>query len=380
MNTQSKSKMGRGELVVLLAAATVLAGTLPAAGLTRIRDITRLLGERTNMLIGHGLVVGLNGTGDGDSLVTKRPLAEMLSKLGNAVDPSELKPKNVAYVAVTAQLGRNGMREGDKIDVQVHSINDAKSLEGGYLLVTYLSGSFYEDDRIYGVAQGPIIVPDDNIPTSGYVAAGADVEENIFHLYVDYETYPGKAVFTLVLDDYHANYLTAKTVANTINEEVTLTDLIPGAAGNVQSEFTNELSAIVLGPKNIQVTIPDKQATYPAPFIARIMSLPVDLPDPEASVFINRKDKVITWTGNVEIASVGVTVNGLEIQIGQEPAQANQPGADQAAPAVRNRANAKLEELMNAMNQLNVPIDDKINVIYAIHRLGVLRANVRTVN
>jgi len=372
---KKNNKLGQGTWMILTAVAVLLMSTLPASGLTRIRDITRLFGERSNKLVGHGLVVGLNGTGDGDSFAMTRPLAEMLGKLGNAVDASELSPKNVAYVLITAELGRNGMREGDKIDVQVHSMNSAKSLEGGTLFLTYLRGPFFQDDRIYGIAQGPIIISDSANPTSGVIRGGADVEENIFHMYVDYETYPGKAVFTLVLDEAHANFNTAKMVAATINEEVSLTDLIAGSG--VNSELANEPTAVVLGPKNIQVTIPAKQAGYPANFIARITDLPVDLPEPEASVYINQVSKVITYTGNVEIAPVGITVAGIEIKIGMT-ANPGQAGGVPAAGATLNQGAAKLEDLMLAMNQLNVSLEDQIVVINSINQQGVLRANVRT--
>ncbi len=380
MNKQAnKIRAMRIGMIVSWAAATILVGALPAAGLTRIRDITRLLGERTNMLIGHGLVVGLNGTGDGDSLVTTRPLAELLNKLGNAIDLSELKPKNVAYVSVSAELSRNGMREGDKINVIVNSINAAKSLAGGYLLLSPLSGSNHVDDRIYAIAQGPISIPNAEFPASGIVIGGANIEENIFHLYVDYEMHPGQAVFTLVLDDDHANFATAKTIADTINYEMSLSELNPGMTEGMVSGFTNDQAAIALGPKNIQVIIPAKQALNPTPFIARITSLPVELPDPEASVVINMKNKMIVYTDDIEISPVGVTVGGMEIQIGQTPAPGGPPAATQQ-PAANNVGRAKLRELIFAMNQLNISGEDQISVIYAIHKLGALRANIRTMH
>ena len=364
-------KLGQGPRMILTVVAVLLVSTLSASGLTRIRDITRLSGERSNKLIGHGLVVALNGTGDGDSIVMTRPLAEMLGKLGNAVDAIELSPKNVAYVLVTANLGRNGMRNGDQIDVQVHSLDSAKSLAGGTLVNTYLRGSYFDDDRIYGIAQGSISITDPANPKSGIIRGGADIETDLFYIYVDYETYPGKAVFTLVLDDDHANFNTAKMVAATINEEVSLTDLIAGSG--IKSELASEPTAVVLGPKNVLVTIPAKQAGYPANFIARITDLPIDLPEPEARVVINETSKVISHTGNVEIAPVSVSVAGIEIQIGMAPANQGPAGG-----AALNQGAAKLGELITAMNQLNVSMEDQIAVIYNINQLGVLRATVRT--
>ena len=376
MELQKKNKKLRQNVWVILPVLTLfLLSAMPVSGLTRIRDITRLYGERSNKLVGHGLVVGLNGTGDGDSLATKRPLIEMLGKLGNAVDASDLKLKNVAYVMITADMGRNGFREGDMVDVQVHSLN-AKSLESGTLIMTYLQGSSL-DTRIYGTAQGAISIPDPEQPNSGIIRAGADIEENYFHTYVDYDTFPGQAVFTLVLDDAHANFNTARMVAATINEEVSLTDLIAGS--DVNSELAREPAVLMWGPKNIVVTIPAKQAGYPANFIARITDLPIDLPEPEARVVINETSKVISWTGNVEIAApLGVTVLGIEIQIGGTPLNQGAGGANPAGGAMLNQGAAKLEELMAVMSQMNVSAEDQIAVIYNINQLGVLRASVRT--
>ena len=354
---------------------------MPAAGLTRIRDIARPLGERTNKLIGQGLVVGLNGSGDSDSLGTIGPLVEMMGKLGNAIDPSEIKPKNVAYVFLSAELGRNGVREGDKIDVRVDSVFDAKSLEGGTLILSPLMGSHFEDDSLYGWAQGPVSIPNADVPTSGVITGGVDIEENILHLYA-YEKYPGQTVFALVLDENHANFQTAKAVVNAINDDL---DIFPGGPENAVAEYSSEPAAIALGPKNIEVTIPAKQAAYPAQFIARIMDLMVDLPEPEASVTIDRKAKVIGITGNVEITPVIVHVNGLAISVVDPPPPPlpGQPVVTQSEWAKFDTAHssqAKLQDLLDALNQINVPFEDKANVIMTIKEQGVIRANVRVLN
>jgi flagellar P-ring protein precursor FlgI len=373
-----------GKNILIMLAAVLILGpaTRPLAGLTRIRDIARPLGERTNKLIGYGLVVGLKGTGDsGDDLMAMRPLREMLEKLGNPTDIQELtNVKNCANVIVTAELGRNGVREGDKIDVFVHSMGSAKSLEGGTLLLTPLRGSHYQDDRVYGVAQGAITILDTKYPTSGVVKGGVDIEEDIFHLFVDYDAYPDKAVFTLVLDNDQANWQTAKTIADIINEEVSPPDSYQmGASAGVSS--VAEPAAITLGPKNIQVSIPDKQARYPSSFIARVMNLPLDLPDPEAAVVINEKTGVIAITGNVEIAPIVVHVNGLSIRIvePQPQPQPQQPAIKQSEWSQFDTGGSnqpKLKQLIDALDLLNVPVQDKINVIYEINRVGALRANL----
>ena len=159
MDNLETKKMNRlAELPLVLALGLIISLTIagPAAGLTRIRDIARPWGERTNKLIGMGLVVGLSGTGDSSgSLVTMRSVTAFVSNLGAPISPEEeLKSKNAAVVMVTAQLGRNGVREGDKINVAVASVGDAKSLEGGMLSLTPLQGANPDDDTFIAWASG----------------------------------------------------------------------------------------------------------------------------------------------------------------------------------------------------------------------------------
>lgn len=372
----------RRAALVLLAALWVMVLSEPLGALTRIRDIARPLGERTNKLISHGMVVGLNGTGDGgDSLVATRPMREMLEKLGNPVEPEDLKDaKNFAYVVVTAELGRNGVLDGDQIDVHVESVYGAKSLRGGTLLLTPMGGSHYEDDRLYAIAQGPVSIPDAENPTSGIVKNGANIETDIVYLFVDDEKYTGRSIFTLVIDDDQANWQLAKTIADSINEELAP----PSMSGYVDDQGRAWVPpATVVTPKFVEVTIPAQQAAYAAPFIARIMNLTINVPDPEAAVVINEKAGVIVLTGNVEIAPVIVHVNGLSIRV-VDPA----PEANPAQPQIKQsewgrfdtaqRSGVKLKQLMDALDQLNVSIEDKINTLHEIHRVGALRATIRT--
>jgi len=373
------SRRARRMSLVLLVVLTVGSNLY---GLTQIRDICRPLGERTNKLIGYGLVVGLKGTGDSTSVVATRPLREMLGKMGNPAEIQELqKAKNFANVIVTANLGRNGVREGDTFSVQVSSLFDAKSLEGGILLYTPLGGASHAVDDIYAWAQGTITIPNPKFPTRGEVKGGAVMEADINYLFVDYESYPGKAVLTLVMDDDQANWQTAKAVADIINEETV-------APGSSQADFMagadrmSEPTAVCLGPKNILVTIPLKQARNPSPFISRIMSLPVDLPDPEATVIINENAGIIVVTGNVEISPVVVTVKDMTIQI-IEPKPQPRPGQPVVSQTTwskfdtTNTSTAKLQQLVDALDQLNVPVQDKINAIYEIKRAGALRATIQ---
>lgn len=142
---------------------------------------------------------------------------------------------------------------------------------------------------------------------------------------------------------------------------------------------------MALGPKNVQVVIPEKQADNPAPFIARILNLAVPMPDPEATVVINERTGVIAMTGNVEISPVIVTVNGLSIRVVEPAPQETmqQPGGQMRLTQwsqfdTASGPSAKLQQLIDAMDQLNVPVQDKINAIFEINRAGALRATLRT--
>jgi len=351
-------------------------------GQTRIRDICRPLGERTNLLIGHGVVVGLKGTGDsGDNLIAMGPFRELLENMKNHVDVKDLtKTKNIAYVFLTAEIPRNGIREGGAIDVKVHSVGDAKSLEGGTLCIGELQSASVKDTRILGLAYGALTIPDSKIPTNAVIKKGGKLEGDVNYDFVDYDNFPGKAVFTLVLDDEQANWQAAKAVADIINEEAAAPGSITGAA-LAETDPTRDPTAVILNPKNIRVFIPAKQARYPQPFISRIMRLPVDLPEPEASISINEKTGVIAITGNVEISPVVVTVKDLSIRI-----ITPKPQPRLGQPVITDREwatfgnSVKLQQLIDALDQLNVPVQDKINVIYEIKHLGALRATIRTEN
>jgi flagellar P-ring protein FlgI len=346
-------------------------------GLTRIRDIARPLGERSNQLHGAGLVVGLNGTGDGgNSLIMTRPLEVYLRNLGNPISIEELKnAKNIAYVHVTAELGRSGVRNGDKIDVQVSSMGSAKSLAGGQLIVTALRSMSLDDENVYAIAQGAVEIVNLEIPTAGVIKAGATVEYDFLHQYVEYDR-EGHAIFTLVLDEDQADFQTAKAVEMIINEETAL----PGEKTGTDrtAELYADQTAFALDAKNIRVIIPEKQAQHPSLFIARVLNLPVDLPEPEATVFINEKTGTIAITGNVEIAPVTVHVNGLQITMMNPAAQNALPvqQTEWTSFDTTNSGGIKISDLTNALDRLNVPAREKIRAIYAIHQAGALRARI----
>lgn len=350
----------------------MLAGS--ASGMIKIRDVARPLGERNNKLWQMSLVVGLNGTGDGgDVLVTVRSLAGLLQNIDDQVTANELKnAKNVALVMVTATVGRNGFRDGDEVDVQVASLGSAKSVAGGRLIPTPLQSFDRNDDRLYAWASGRVTVPDASSPTTGVIKNGAVLEEDFLYEYINFD-HNGKATFTLVMDEDQASFQATKRLAMTIDEIL----LAPGEELGITPPI-----AIPLDGRSICVYVPPKYVHNPTRYIAHVMNIQIEMPDPEAVVVVNERTGTICFTGNVEISPIVVTVDGMLVRL-IDPKPKPKPGV----PVVRETqwgafdtaGNAvSISELIEELDQLNVPVQSKINVLYEIHRAGALRARLVT--
>lgn len=367
------------------AACLLVILTQSAAGLTKVCDIARPAGERPNKLMGHGLVFGLNGTGDSSSAVTRnRSLMTMLQKMGAPPESlADLKiSKNVAEVIVTAEIPRNGVRNGDKIDVVVSSLNDAKSLGGGTLVMTDLRSAHSADARLYAWAQGPISLPDPDTATTGVVKSGAVMEVDVNYDYVIRDEL-GNVYFDLVIDDDQASWQSAHTLAMLINQE----NAAPGeelGEAYLDTSADVQQTAVAVDPRTVRVVIPEKQTRNPASFIARVMRMPVDLPDPEATIVIHEKTGTIAFSYNVEIAPCAVTVQGLTIRIvtpEPEPTP-EQPKITDSQwsrfDTIQEGGTAKLNDLITALDQLNVPVQKKIDAIYALQDARAIRARIVT--
>lgn len=351
----------------LLAAAglaMIVACAAPASAV-RIGDITHLQGQRTNQLNGMGLVVGLNGTGDGgDYLPAIRPLAAMLTQFADPVlSMSELKnAKNVAVVMVEATLPEYGAREGDRIDVKVSSIGAAKSLQGGRLLVTPLQGPNKADKRIYALANGPLHVQNTLTPTVAVIDQGATLESDVIYHWLD----DTNSHITLVVDDAHAGWAMAYAIAQMISEESSEPGKVSGIARAVD-------------PKNVIVSIPPADRTNPAGFIARIEGLDLLMPQSEARVKINRRTGTIIVSGDVEISPAAISTKGLTINTGGAAAQpAMGPAGQEGFLAVDpgKQGGTKMADLIEALNQLKVPIEDRITIIEELYKTGKLHARL----
>jgi flagellar P-ring protein precursor FlgI len=339
----------------------VLALCSQQAFAVKIADITRLDGQRTNTLTGMGLVFGLRGTGDGgDFSAAIKPLAAMLAKFSNATDVASLQNvKNVAIVNITATVPASGVRIGDKIDCYITSIGAASSLRGGRLFISPLQGSVPGKGAIWAVAEGAVTVEDTGIPTVGMVKMGATMEADM----------PANVIqegrFTLIIDNPSASWPMAYAIAKIINEE----------------SDSGATLATAVDEKNVVVTIPASERERPDSFISRVLRLPVPMLPTEARVIINERTGSIQMTGDVEISPVVISQRGLTITT-IVPAPVGTPRApiEETTSTIgvdtTKTGGSKLQDLIEAMEAMKVPNEDRIIIIKQLYETGKLHAKL----
>lgn len=351
--------------LAFLILATLLLATSGASAV-RVADITRVGGQRTNVLTGMGLVYGLKGTGDGgDFMPAIKPLAAMLAKFSNGASIAELNNvKNVALVSLVATIPANGARDGDRLDVYVTSLGAAGSLRGGRLFVCPMTGPLPvnegKDQPIFSLAEGPIVLEDPSTPTVGLIKGGCVMEVDL----------PAKSIenhrFWLIIEDPSASWTTASTISKIINDA-------EATAG--------EILAVAVDQRNILVTIPDVERERPDSFISRVQRLPVPMIASEARVQINDRTGTMIVTGDVEISPVVISHKGLTIStLTPAPvASARQPvllEKSTVAIDTTNQGGAKLQDLVNALEQLKVPAEDRITIVKELYKTGKLHAKL----
>jgi flagellar P-ring protein precursor FlgI len=355
---------------VLLAAALV-AG--PSFAKSRIKDIVEFEGVRENMLVGYGLVVGLNGTGDSlrNAPFTKQSLEAMLERLGVNTRDANLNTKNVAAVMVTARLPAF-VATGSPIDASVSALGDAKSLQGGTLLVTPLLGA---DGQAYAVGQGTVQTGSvsasgasgssvsKGVPTAGRIASGAIVEREIgFQL---------ASMTQLRMTLRNPDFTTAKRIADVINAKY------PGCARADNPTI---------------VTIQPNEGANMVGFISQIENLSVE-PDDAAKVVIDEVAGVVVMGDNVRISTVAIAQGNLTINVQESPAvsqpapfsQGQTTTVPQSAVSVDEekgkklitlREGASLATLVAGLNALGVTPRDMISILQAIKAAGALQADI----
>jgi flagellar P-ring protein FlgI len=348
-------------MVRLIAILCILL-TCGTAHAVKIADITRLSGQRTNTLTGLGLVFGLRGTGDGgDFAAAIKPMATMLAKFQNEVTVRELaNVQNVAVVMVTATVPASGVRDGDKIDCYVTSIGAAASLRGGRLFIAPLMGPM-PGSGIFALAEGPITIEDPANPLHGVVKGGCVMETNIPMRVID----PATGQITLILEDPAASWTTASTIAKIIND----------------AEGDGEILAVAEDQKTVVVTIPRNELQRPDSFISRVQQLPVRLLPTEARVVINERTGTITMTGDVEISPVVISHQGLTITTinpAPVPTPRNPVLTERTAIGLdtTRQGGARLRDLVDAMDMIKVPTEDRIAIIRELYKTGKLHAKL----
>ncbi len=360
------------------AAALLFVLLAPAAGQaqSRIKDIADFEGIRDNMLVGYGLVVGLNGTGDSlqNSVFTKESLVGMLERLGVNARNDSLRTKNIAAVMVTATLPPFA-RQGTRLDIVISTLGDAANLLGGTLLVTPLVGA---DSEVYAVAQGTVAVSGftaqgqgasvtRGVPTAGRIANGAIVEREIpFQL----------AQLDLVrISLRNPDLTTARRVAQAINA------------------FVGVPAAKSLDPGTISLQIPVNYQNDVVGLLTDVEQLRV-APDQVAKVVIDEHSGTIVMGENVRISTVAIAQGNLTIRITEAP-QVSQPeafstgGTTQVVPRTQidvdsgegkklgvMRAGVTLQELVDGLNALGVSPRDMISILQSIKAAGALQAEI----
>lgn len=353
---------------ILLLAFACMINAPAASPNTQIRNVVDLKGSEQSVLSGFGIVVGLNGTGDGNfGPAHKAVLKAVMQRLDPTATPVDFaRADSIALVHVSATVPAEGVRSGvDRLDATVAAVNDATSLRGGVLLdaVLYSPG---ENGRGYAVASGSIALPDEeNEPRRATIVAGAHMVRDVPSINLD-----ANNRMTLVLHQSKASWELSSYIAQTINGVMLLSeDAAP--------------IAIALDAKNVVVQVPDEAMPNLSDFIRQIMVTTIDseLASGGARVIINRAEGTIAMTKDVVLSPVIISHRGMTIQIVNP-----EPVPDVNNPEVRfdnfvaldpdDQSGPRLRQLLNALNTLNVPAEDRIAIIKEIHELGVLHAEL----
>ncbi|WP_428482243.1 flagellar basal body P-ring protein FlgI [Pyruvatibacter mobilis] len=357
-----------------LAAVFLLAG--PAQASSRIKDLASVEGIRENHLVGYGLVVGLDGTGDSlrNAPFTRQSLQAMLERLGVNTRDANLNTDNVAAVMVTGNLPAFGA-QGSRMDISVATLGDATSLLGGTLLVTPLMGA---DGEVYAVAQGPVAVAGFSaegdgasvkrgVATSGRIPNGAIIEREIAFALDD--------LSTVRLSLHNPDLTTAQRMANVINT------------------FIGGDTATATDPSTVALSIPRNGKNAVVSMLTEIEQLRVS-PDSPAKVVIDEASGVIVMGKDVRVSTVAIAQGNLTIRVTETP-QVSQPNpfAEQGQTAIVPRTNidvdddaenrlgllregVTLESLVDGLNALGVGPRDMISILQTIRAAGALQAEL----
>jgi len=364
------------ELALLMLGGLILPSAAAQAQI-RVQDIAKLQGQRTNRLMGYGLVVGLNGSGDGEKyLSTMRALAALHRRYAAPVlSDADLRGNNsVAIVAVEVTIPEYGAREGETLDAVVSVIGKAKSIVGGQLLTTPLQYAMFDPQdpatqQIFALAAGRVEASDPLVPTRGVIRRGATLEADFFYSFID-----GQHI-SLVLDDAHAGWPWAQMVARAINHAEAEMIAAPGSV-ILEQRVSYLETATAVSPKNVRVRIPASELASPAGFISRVLQTELFLlPEQPARVTINRATRNISFTGTVTISPTVLQIPGfgtVAIGGGAEGGAGSLVGLD-----TQKTGGVQFQELLQTLASLKATPDQMISAIEHLHKTGTLHAQLR---
>ena len=366
-------------LLMVAASVTAFAGIVAA---DRLKDLTSIAGVRSNQLVGYGIVVGLAGTGDGNAVLTQQAMQSMISQFGVVTDAANINGKNSASVIVTAELPPF-VKPGQRLDIVVSTVGQAKSLRGGTLLMTPLLGA---DGETYAVAQGNMMVGGlgvaggdgssltVNVPTVGRIPGGATVERMIETSFLENEN--------LLLNLNQGDFSTTTKVSEAINQ------------------VFGDGVAVPLDSTSIKVRAPMDPAQKVS-FISLLENIEVDPDRPRAKVVVNARTGTIVIGGDVRVRPAAVTHGSLTVKVTEDTkvtqtqttalaagVAATAPGAavttpDSTITATEETARAfvfdpgvELSSIVDALNAVGGTPSDLVAILEALREAGSLRAEL----
>lgn len=358
--------------LVLALGMVLLCGAISMAHAVRIKDIAVFSGVRDNQLVGYGLVVGLGGTGDKrDSPFTNRSMANMLERMGVAVDPAKLKPRNVAAVMVTAKMPVSA-KPGSQMNITVSSVGDATSLQGGVLLQTPLKGV---DGKVYAIGQGALAL-------GGYSVDGtaSRTQKNITTV----ASIPGGAIIErgVPFDFNQQNQLTLHMSTNDFSTTMQVVERLNASLGGQFAKADD--------PSTVRIEVPRAYQNNLVPLIASVENLEIT-PESVAKVVVDERTGTVVLGRNVRVSQVAVAHGNLQITV-QESAQVSQPGPFSQGQTVvtpqtdinvreENRRlhlveGATLQELVDGLNAIGATPRDLISILKTLKSSGALHAEL----
>jgi len=331
---------------------------------TKVADVSNVVGVRENQLIGYSLIVGLNKTGDGTtSVFTLQSIANMLKAMNIDMNPNDIKSKNVAAVVVTAKLS-SFSKQGDTMDVTVSAIGDAKSIEGGTLLMTPLKGV---DGKIYALAQGSLSIGGKNErgggslnhATAGIVYGGAIVEREI------------------PLDLYHQDYVTLSLKTSSFTNAVNLQNAI--------NDIYHMQVAVALDPKSLKLKCPENKSMVE--FLAEVQELDIDF-TPLERIVINERTGTIVAGVNIQVSPIIITHGEITIKIEEDglPGAGNNLDLDENivigledSRLLAKKGSSTVANIARSLQKLGATPKDIISILETMKKAGAIQAELEVI-